>query len=161
MRQLSRSSIVVVWLFQVAYHALLMAGAGYADVSGLGTSLALFAVGDPAITFIMAKESYRARSLWPAVFFHSFHNPISQWPFLRLFSWQEPWLNGGPEFFRWRVTSCSGRGCTSGCAGAGNRGRLSPVKRWQAAPLRTTRTDQLQHHTSEGLRPAPDRPWVR
>jgi hypothetical protein len=44
----------------------------------------------------MARESYRARSLWPAVFFHSFHNTISQWLFPRLFavSDDQPWLRG-------------------------------------------------------------------
>jgi membrane protease YdiL (CAAX protease family) len=91
-----RTSIVVVWLFQVAYHAPLMAGAGYAEVGGLGTSLALFAAGDFPISFIMARESYRARSLWPAVFFHSFHNTISQWLFPRFFSVAggQPWLSG-------------------------------------------------------------------
>ncbi len=91
-----RSSVVIVWLFQVAYHAPLMAGAGYAEIGGLGTSLAIFAIGDLPVSFIMARESYRARSLWPAVFFHSFHNTISQWLYPRFFSVSEdqPWLRG-------------------------------------------------------------------
>ena len=91
-----RSSITIVWLFQVAYHAPLMAGADYGLVAGFGTSLVLFAIGDLPVSFIMARESYRARSLWPAVFFHSFHNTISQWLFPRLFtvSQDQPWLRG-------------------------------------------------------------------
>jgi membrane protease YdiL (CAAX protease family) len=91
-----RASVVVVWLIQVAYHAPLMVGAEYSDVAGLGISLALFAMGDLPVSFIMAKESYRARSLWPAVFFHSFHNTISQWLFPKFFSVAsgQPWLNG-------------------------------------------------------------------
>ncbi len=80
-----RSSIAIVWLFQVAYHAPLMAGADYGLVGGLVTSLVLFAIGDLPVSFIMARESYRARSLWPAVFFHSFHNTISQWLFPKFY----------------------------------------------------------------------------
>ena len=88
-----RGSVVVVWLCQLAYHAPLMAGAGYADAGGLFTSLVLFAVGDLPVTFLFAWGSYRARSLWPAVFFHSFHNTISQWLFLRFFvGGEELWL---------------------------------------------------------------------
>jgi membrane protease YdiL (CAAX protease family) len=79
-------SVVVVWLCQLAYHAPLMAGAGYADAGGLFTSLVLFAVGDLPVTFLFAWGSYRARSLWPAVFFHSFHNTISQWLFPKFFA---------------------------------------------------------------------------
>jgi membrane protease YdiL (CAAX protease family) len=91
-----RSSITIVWLFQVAYHAPLMAGADYGRVAGFGTSLVLFAIGDLPVSFIMARESYRAGSLWPAVFFHSFHNTISQWLYPRLFTVSEdqPWLRG-------------------------------------------------------------------
>ena len=91
-----RSSLVVVWLFQLAYHAPLMVGAGYAEVGGFSTSLLLFAIGDLPITFIMARESYLARSLWPAIFFHSFHNTISQWLFPKFFivAGGHIWLNG-------------------------------------------------------------------
>lgn len=91
-----RSSLLLVWLAQVLYHAPLMAGAGYANMGGFVTSLALFAVADLPITFIMAHESYSARSVWPAVFFHSFHNTISQWLFPRLFavSAGQLWLDG-------------------------------------------------------------------
>jgi hypothetical protein len=91
-----RSSLVLVWLAQVAYHAPIMAGGGYLDIGGLATSIALFAIGDLPITFIMARESYAAGSLWPAVFFHSFHNTISQWLFPKLFtvSAGQIWLAG-------------------------------------------------------------------
>ena len=49
-----RGSVTVVWLCQLAYHAPLMAGAGYADAGGLSTSLALFAAGDLPVTFLWA-----------------------------------------------------------------------------------------------------------
>jgi len=81
-----RGSVAVVWLAQLAYHAPLMAGAGYANAGGFSTSLALFAAGDLSVTFLWARESYRARSLWPAVLFHSFHNTISQWLFPKFFA---------------------------------------------------------------------------
>jgi len=91
-----RASVLTVWIVQVAYHTPLMIGADYADVGGFGLSFSLFALGDLPISFIMAKESYLARSLWPAVFFHSFHNTISQWLFPKLFfvTPGQPWLNG-------------------------------------------------------------------
>jgi membrane protease YdiL (CAAX protease family) len=91
-----RSSIAIVWLLQLAYHAPLMAGTDYGLVGGLGTSLVLFAVGDLPISFILASEAYRAQSLWPAVFLHSFHNTISQWLFPKLFtvSDNQLWLRG-------------------------------------------------------------------
>jgi hypothetical protein len=50
-----------------------------------------------SLAFIWAHESYRARSLWPAVFFHSFHNTISQWLFPKFFAGgdNELWLGEG------------------------------------------------------------------
>ena len=92
-----RISVVIVWLVQVAYHAPLIAGAGYASASGLFGDLARFAAADLALAFLWAAESYRARSLWPAVFFHSFHNTVSQWLFPRLFAGgeNELWLGEG------------------------------------------------------------------
>jgi hypothetical protein len=76
--------------------APLMIGAEYAEAGSLASSIAILAVGDLPISFIMARESYRARSLWPAVFFHSFHNTISQWLFPRFFAvdTEQPWLRG-------------------------------------------------------------------
>ena len=107
-----RASVAILWLCELAYHAPLMAGAGY--VGGLSKSLALFAAGDLSVaflfmrlalfvagglsvTFLFAWGSYRARSLWPAVFFHSFHNTISQWLFPKFFAGgeNELWLGEG------------------------------------------------------------------
>ena len=91
-----RSSLLIVWLFQLAYHAPLMAGASYVDLGSLPVSVLLFAIGDLPFTFIAARECYLARSLWPAVFFHSFHNTISQWLFPKFFtvSAGQFWLQG-------------------------------------------------------------------
>ncbi len=79
------SSVIIVWLCQLLYHAPLIAGARYAGTGGFLGDMARFAAADLALAFIWAAESYRAVSLWPAVFFHSFHNTISQWLFPRLF----------------------------------------------------------------------------
>src|SRR5207302_1103142 len=67
------------------------------NAGGLVTSLALFAAGDLSTAFLLAYGSYRARSLWPAVFFHSFHNTISQWLFPKFFAGgeNELWLGEG------------------------------------------------------------------
>ena len=74
----------------------MIAFAGYADTGGVGTSLALFAVGGLAWSFIAARESYLARSVWPAIFFHSFHNTISQWLLPKFFAVadRQSWLLG-------------------------------------------------------------------
>ena len=97
MISISRGLSPVVWLCQLAYHAPLMAGAGYANAGGFFTSLALFATVDLSVAFLWARESYRARSVWPAVFFHSFHNTISQWLFPKFFAGGEDqlWLGEG------------------------------------------------------------------
>jgi CAAX protease family protein len=91
-----RSSLLIVWLFQLAYHAPLMVGASYVDLGSLPVSVAIFAIGDLPITFIAARECYLARSLWPAVFLHSFHNTISQWLFPKFFTvgTGQIWLQG-------------------------------------------------------------------
>lgn len=39
--------------------------------------------------------AYRARTLWPAVFLHSFHNTISQWLYPKLFASSNPALLDG------------------------------------------------------------------
>ena len=80
-----RFSVVVVWLVQLAYHLPLMVGADYLGGRNLPITGALFAAGDLSVTFLSACLAYRARSLWPAVFFHSFHNTISQWLFPKFF----------------------------------------------------------------------------
>jgi len=91
-----RASVIVVSLCEVAYHAPVIAFAGYAATGGFWMSLLLFALGSPAWSFIAAREAYLARSVWPAVFFHSFHNTISQWLFPKFFavSHGQPWLAG-------------------------------------------------------------------
>lgn len=82
----TRWSIVIVWLVQVVFHAPLMVGAGYVSGAGFWQGFALFAVFDLPATFLLAWVAYRARSLWPAVFLHSFHNTISQWLFPKFFA---------------------------------------------------------------------------
>jgi len=87
-------SVAIVWLCQLAYHAPLMAGAGYVNAGNFFITLALFASADLPLAFLWARESYRAGSLWPAVFFHSVHNAVSQWLFPRFFAGgdNELWL---------------------------------------------------------------------
>ena len=80
-----RLSVVVVWLVQLAYHLPLMVGAGYLGGGNLVTTTVLFAAADLPVSFLAACLAYRARTLWPAVFFHSFHNTISQWLFPKFF----------------------------------------------------------------------------
>src|SRR5207247_1391694 len=91
-----RASVIVVSLCELAYHAPLIVFAGYADTGGLTASLVIFAAGGPAWSIIAARESYLGRSVWPAIFFHSFHNTISQWLFPKFFAVADgqSWLRG-------------------------------------------------------------------
>jgi uncharacterized protein len=92
-----RYSVVLVALAWTAFHAPIMVGAGYLETGSLWSSVGKAAVFDLSLAFIWAHESYRARSLWPAVFFHSFHNTISQWLFPKFFAGgeNEVWLGEG------------------------------------------------------------------
>jgi uncharacterized protein len=92
-----RYSVVVVSLAWTAFHTPLIVGAGYLDTGSLWRGIASSAALDLSLAFIWAHESYRARSLWPAVFFHSFHNTISQWLFPKFFigGENEVWLGEG------------------------------------------------------------------
>jgi membrane protease YdiL (CAAX protease family) len=92
-----RYSVAVVWICELIYHAPVIAGAGYVAAGGFFTSFALFAAWGLPVSFLWAFESYRARSLWPAVFFHSFHNTVSQWVFPKFFAGgeNELWLGEG------------------------------------------------------------------
>jgi len=91
-----RASVVVVSLCQIVYHAPVIVFAGYLNSGSAAVSLAMFAAGEVPWSFIAASESYRARSLWPAVLIHSFHNTMSQWLFPRFFalSANQMWLRG-------------------------------------------------------------------
>jgi len=92
-----RHSVLLVSLAWTAFHAPIIIGMGYVGTGSLLRSLATSAALDLALAFIWAYESYRARSLWPAVFFHSFHNAISQWLFPKFFRGgdNELWLGEG------------------------------------------------------------------
>ena len=92
-----RYSVVVVSIAELIYHVPVIAGAGYVAAGGFWTSAALFAAAGLPVSFLWAFESYRARSLWPAVFFHSFHNTVSQWLFPKFFAGgeNELWLGEG------------------------------------------------------------------
>ena len=81
-------------------HTPLIVGAGYVNSGGLLTSIALSLVLGLPLAFLFAYGSYRWATLWPAVFFHSFHNTISQWLFPKFFAGGEKefWLGEGGLF---------------------------------------------------------------
>jgi CAAX protease family protein len=91
------NSVAVVGLAWAAFHTPLIVGAGYVKAGGLMTSIALSLALNLPLAFLFAYGSYRSASLWPAVFFHSFHNTISQWLFPKLFAGGENefWLGEG------------------------------------------------------------------
>src|SRR5262249_35597640 len=89
-----RYSVGVVWIWELIYHAPGMAGAGDVGAGSAFTRPGPVAAAPLPGSFLWAFESYRARSLWPAVFFHSFHNTVSQWLFPKFFAGgdNELWL---------------------------------------------------------------------
>ena len=94
-----RNSVTVVGLAWAAFHTPIIIGAGYVDAGGLWRSIGLSGALDLPLAFLWAYGSYRTGSLWSAVFFHSFHNTISQWLFPKFFAGGENefWLGeGGP-----------------------------------------------------------------
>ena len=92
-----RHSVAVVGLAWAAFHTPIILGAGYLGTGGLWKSIGLSLALDLPLAFVWAYGSYRAGSLWPAVFFHSFHNTISQWLFPKLFAGGDNtlWLGEG------------------------------------------------------------------
>jgi CAAX protease family protein len=92
-----RGSVAVVGLAWAAFHTPISVGAGYLDAGGLWKSIGFSAALDLPLAFLWAYGSYRTGSLWSAVFFHSFHNTISQWLFPKFFAGgdNERWLGEG------------------------------------------------------------------
>ena len=92
-----RNSVAVVGLAWAAFHTPLIIGAGYVDSGRLWRSIGLSLALDVPLAFLWAYGTYRSGSLWPAVFFHSFHNTISQWLFPKFFAGgeNERWLGEG------------------------------------------------------------------
>jgi uncharacterized protein len=92
-----RNSVAVMGVAWAAFHAPITVGAGYVDAGSLWKSIGLSVTLDLPLAFLWAYGSYRAGSLWPAVFFHSFHNTMSQWLFPKFFAGgdNELWLGEG------------------------------------------------------------------
>lgn len=92
-----RNSVAVVGLAWAAFHTPIIVGAGYVAAGGLWRSIGLSLALDLPLAFLWAYGSYWLGSLWPAVFFHSFHNTLSQWLFPRFFAGgdNERWLGEG------------------------------------------------------------------
>jgi membrane protease YdiL (CAAX protease family) len=88
-----RGSFVVVGLFWSIYHAPFTLVDWSGTTAGLAFALAKGLVLDVSLSYLWAQLSYRAKSLWPAVFLHSFHNGVSQWLFPKFFAGgDETWL---------------------------------------------------------------------
>ena len=91
-----RGSFVVVGLCWSIYHAPFTLVDWSGTTAGLAFALAKGLVLDVSLSYLWAQLSYRARSLWPAVFLHSFHNGVSQWLFPKFFAGgDETWLGEG------------------------------------------------------------------
>jgi membrane protease YdiL (CAAX protease family) len=91
-----RGSFVVVGLCWSLYHAPFALVDWSGTTVGLGFALAKGLVLDVSLSYLWARLSYSAGSLWPAVFLHSFHNGVSQWLFPKFFAGgDESWLGEG------------------------------------------------------------------
>jgi CAAX protease family protein len=91
-----RGSFVVVGLCWSIYHAPFALVDWSGATPALAFALAKGLVLDVSLSYLWAQLSYSARSLWPAVFLHSFHNGVSQWLFPKFFAGgDETWLGEG------------------------------------------------------------------
>jgi uncharacterized protein len=137
-----RHSVLLVSIAWTAFHTPLIIGMGYVQIGHLWRSIGASAAVDLTLAFIWAYASYRARSLWPAVFFHSFHNTISQWLFPTFFAGgdNELWLEREGIFPSPATLSPAWR-CTSGCAGTGARGTTSRGVRLTRLPTQHPERD--------------------
>ena len=87
-----RFSIAWVAGLWTIFHIPIMVFGGYLETGGAGkflTVLGLFAITNIPESFLWAWACTRARSLWPAVWFHCYHNWFSQFVFPKLFSGHE------------------------------------------------------------------------
>ncbi|MFH1438052.1 MAG: CPBP family intramembrane glutamic endopeptidase [Pseudomonadota bacterium] len=81
-----RLSLVVVIVLEVIWHVPIFVLANFLLGGSLAMTVLLFAGLKMFASPLWAWSVYRSRSIWPAVFFHTFHNEISQWLFPHFFS---------------------------------------------------------------------------
>lgn len=81
-----RYAVVWVGLMWFLFHLPIMLIGGYQHGEGsFGVVLLLFAVGCVTDAVVWTWACYRQKSLWPAIWFHTFHNLASQWLFPKFF----------------------------------------------------------------------------
>ena len=79
-------SLVVVIVLEVIWHVPIFVLADFLLGGSVALTVLLFAGLKIFASPLWAWSVYRSRSIWPAVFFHTFHNEISQWLFPKFFS---------------------------------------------------------------------------
>lgn len=80
-----RYAVVWVGLLWFLFHLPIMLIGGYQQGGSFVVALPLFAVACVADAVIWTWACYRQESLWPAIWFHTFHNMASQWLFPKFF----------------------------------------------------------------------------
>ena len=109
----------------------LMAGAGVRGRGRLFHEPGSLRGGGPSdLSFLWAFESYRARSLWPAVFFHSFHNTVSPVVVPEVLRGRREQIVAWRERCAARRVLCGGQasGSSSGCGDGSSRGSRRVVR---------------------------------
>jgi membrane protease YdiL (CAAX protease family) len=79
-------SLAIVIALEVIWHLPVMVWGGYLLNHSLAITVLLFAGIKAFASPLWAWAMYRADSIWPAIFFHSFHNLVSQWLYPKLFA---------------------------------------------------------------------------
>ena len=79
-------SLVIVIVLEIIWHVPIFILSGYLLGESVALTVLLFTGLKMFASPLWAWSVYRARSIWPAVFFHTFHNEISQWLFPKFFS---------------------------------------------------------------------------
>ena len=90
-----RGGFVVVGVCWSVYHAPFTLLDWNGAIPALALALGKGPVLDISLSYLWAHLPYSARSLWPAVFLHSFHNAVSQWLFPKFFAGGDTWLGDG------------------------------------------------------------------
>ena len=73
-----RYSLLWMIALETLFHLPLIVLAGYLGATNLGASIALFLALGVGLTPVWTWATYRWRTVWMAVFFHTFHNAVSQ-----------------------------------------------------------------------------------
>ena len=115
-----RHSLLWMIALETLFHLPLIVLAGYLRATDLGASIALFLTLGVGLTPVWTWATYRWRTVWMAVFFHTFHNAVSQVLVPKALGEGNPLLLGESGVFPVTGYLIAGLSFFSSCAVAGS-----------------------------------------